>query len=110
MIDLSTKVASLKMDWNSVIEKLLGITDENFNDNFREIKTIALHLKNSENEIKSQATAEEMKKIDLELEDVTKKTKNTFDNIIKDKEEEINRVSIELSNLTNQKKLALYKR
>jgi tRNA A22 N-methylase len=110
MVDFATKILSVKLDLNLIFEKFQSLEEGNFNESINQIKTLALQVNKKKEELRSQLSIEEHKKFNLELEDVTKKIKKCFDNIVEEKENEIKKVSFELNKLTNQKKLALYKR
>jgi hypothetical protein len=109
-MDLKSKIFSIKLDLNSIYEKFLNLREDNFIENISQIKSLALQVNEKKEEISSKMPKEELEKFNLELEDTTKKIKICFDNIVEEKEKEIRKVSLELKKLTNQKKLALYKR
>lgn len=106
----TSKYFSIKQDLNSIYKKFIVIKDENFSDIIEQIKLLALQVNKKKEDLKSNMSQEEIKKIDVDLEDETKKIKICFDNIVEEKEKEIKKVSFELKKLTNQKKLELYKR
>jgi hypothetical protein len=109
-MDFESKIFSIKLDLNSIYEIFLNLREDNFIENISRIKSLAFQVNEKKEEISSQMPKEELKKFNLELDDVTKKIKICFDNIVEEKEKEIRKVSFELKKLTNQKKLALYKR
>ena len=108
-MDVTTKYYSIKKDLYSIFDKLSGIENDCFSINVEQINNLALNVKKNKEELKS-LSLDEFKKLNLELEDITKKIKKCFDNIVEDKEKEIKKVSSEINKLTNQRKLALYKR
>jgi tRNA A22 N-methylase len=110
MVDFAIKIFSVKLDLNLIFEKFQSLGEGNFDENINQIKTLALQVNKKKEELRSQLLIEELKKFNLELEDVTKKIKKCFDNIVEEKENEIKKVSFELNRLTNPKKLTLYKR
>jgi hypothetical protein len=110
MSNMDANMFSIKLNLNTILEKFLNIEDDNFEENMEEIKLLAEQVKIKKSEIKAVMPVTEMKKFNLELEEITKKIKNCFDNIVEEKEKEIKKVSCELNKLTNEKKLALYKR
>lgn len=109
-MDLTSTIFSVKADLNLIYEKFLNLTDENFYDNLEQIKISAAQVNKNKEDLKFQLSSEELKKINDDLDEMTKKIKICFDNIVEEKEKEIEKVSFELKKLTNQKKLALYKR
>jgi hypothetical protein len=109
-MDSILTITSIKADLNSILERFLNINDENFSENIEQIKLLAGKVKRKKEELSKKNSKSELKKIYLDLEEITKKIKNCFDNIIEEKEKEIKKVSCELNKLTNEKKLALYKR
>ncbi len=103
-------ISSIKADLNLILERFLSINDDNFSKNVEQIKLLTKQVKIKKTELKSVMPVTELKKFNNELEEITKKIKNCFDNIVEEKEKEIKKVSCELNKLTNEKKLALYKR
>ena len=109
-MDSRLTISSIKTDLNLILEQFLSINDNNFSKNVEQIKLLTKQVKIKKTELKSVMPVTELKKFNNELEEITKKIKNCFDNIIEEKEKEIKKVSCELNKLTNEKKLALYKR
>jgi len=105
----NSHIEKIKSNLSLIIDKLEGLDDSNFEDNISAVKSYISETKREKSALNINPELK-ISEINDSLKVLTKKIGKRLDNIIEIKENNSKALSIELNNLSNQKKLVLYKR
>ncbi|MGE5399610.1 MAG: hypothetical protein ACM3S2_04345 [Ignavibacteriales bacterium] len=99
---------------NAILELLLvaldRLNDENFGSVMAELEENIRKMNSLRDELKENYDIGVLGKYEPELNSLTKQLENKFDNIINEIKTEQNKISLELKNIQNKKKLVNYNR
>lgn len=99
---------------NAILELLLvaldRLNDENFGSVMAELEENIRKVNSLRDELKENYDIGVLGKYEPELNSLTKQLENKFDNIINEIKTEQNKISLELKNIQNKKKLVNYNR
>lgn len=108
--NLNNDFLILKRLFDRILLHLENLTDKTFQERMEIINKAVREIKSKEEQLERKYNEEEFKIIKAGLQDCSKQIRKNFDNIIIEKKDEQEKISIELSNLLNKKKLANYQR
>jgi len=95
---------------NTAIYFLETIDDENFDYKMQKLNQIAKEIISEKRKLGFEGSNDEFYLSDNNLADKAKLLKEKFDNVIGKKKSEQNKISLQLQQAENQKKLAIYNR
>jgi hypothetical protein len=95
---------------NTAIYFLETIDDENFDYKMQKLSQIAKEIISEKRKLGFEGSNNEFYLSDNILADKAKLLKEKFDNVIRKKKSEQNKISLQLQQAENQKKLAIYNR
>ena len=110
MIDLGKKIEELKCLLKQSLNHLNGINSQNFDFNIGFAKNSMKSALALRQELKSGYNFEELKIFDPELTNMAKQISEKFDNIVREKRQELEIVAKKIKMVQNQKKLLNYSR
>jgi len=110
MKNLEEQILELKIHLQNTIN-VLTVTDlDNFDSQIKMVQDIINQINALRKKLKNEYEINILRKYDTELLFLTKQIKTSFDNIGRKLKNEADKVSKELRNLQNSKKLTSYKR
>jgi hypothetical protein len=110
MKNLNEKIEELKQLLSLVIETLGQTDTENFDEKIRIVQKAINSINLAREQLKKEYDINILRNFDPELLFLTKQIQNSFDNVSRKVKIEADKVSKELRNLYNKKKLTSYNR
>ncbi len=110
MIGVENNISEFENYLFLVLENLDEINDENFEDKMVNIKSLIEQIEEKRVYLKNNFSKEILKEKSDVAHRAIKQIKAKFDDVIEDKNEKKNTISLELNQLANKKKLINYQR
>jgi exonuclease VII large subunit len=105
---IDDEITVLKQKLNKLLVRLSNLHDETFAEEMKSFETMFTEIMTQSENLKKEYPKEEIQKFHPELKKMTKEIQRKFDNIIEEKQNEIESISTNLKTISNRKKLANY--
>ncbi|MFO7446335.1 MAG: hypothetical protein R6W90_08210 [Ignavibacteriaceae bacterium] len=107
---IENKIDELISLYNLVLNELEELTEENFDNKLLNAKNMVVAANSMKKELISTGNKELIGKYERSLSDLTKQIQISYDNIVKEKHDQMAAVKLELTKLNNKKKIMAYER